>query len=385
MLSERLEIIYMNKETIKILHLSKATGIAGSENHLLSLLPRLDRSRYEITFMILTEPDKPLNDYFQMLEENGVKTKRLIIRRDIDPLCLWEIYQFIRRNRFDIVHTHLIHADLYGTLAAKIAGVKYTISTKHGYNEFRYNKLYALLDRTSSYFQNKIITISNALKRFLNEVEGLSEEKMVTIYYGLDEARISGKESNQTDLRLELGISHTDRLLCCLGRLIPVKGFKNIIEAMPLILNEFPVVHLVIVGDGPLRTELGSLVKELSLSDHVYFLGFRRDIGNILSQVDVFVHPTYGEGFGLVLLEAMYYNLPIVSTHIMSIPEIVIDGETGLLVPSGNKRALADAVLQLIRSPESAKRMGTSGKERVGLFSVERMVKNIEALYGEFV
>src|SRR3989304_7885916 len=129
----------MNKERMKILHVSKATGIAGSENHLLTLLPRLNRSRYEVTFMILTEPDKPVDDYFQMFEEKGIKNKRLIIRRDVDPKCLWDMYLFIRKNRFDIVHTHLIHADLYGTLAAKLAGVKFIISTKHNDNEFRYN------------------------------------------------------------------------------------------------------------------------------------------------------------------------------------------------------------------------------------------------------
>src|SRR3989304_1717172 len=336
----------MNKERMKILHVSKATGIAGSENHLLSLLPRLDRSKYEVTFMILTEPDKSLDGYFQMFEEKGIKTTRLIIRRDVDPKCLWEMYLFIRRNRFDIVHTHLIHADLYGTLAAKMAGVKYIISTKHGYNEFRYNKFYAMLDRISSYFQYKIITISNALGRFLNEIEGLSPDKMVTIYYGLDETRMSSSGSNQTDLRLELGIPHTAKLLCCIGRLIPIKGFKHIIEAIPLILNEFPAIRLVIVGDGPLRTELESLVKELNLSEYVHLLGFRKDVGNILSQVNVFVHPTYGEGFGLVLLEAMYYCIPIVSTKTMAIPEIVIDRETGLLVSPGDKRALAEAILK---------------------------------------
>src|SRR3972149_10071928 len=177
----------MNKERIKILHVSKATGIAGSENHLLSLLPRLDRSKYEVTFMILIEQDKPLDDYFHMFEQKGIKTKRLIIRRDVDPKCLWEMYLFIRRNRFDIVHTHLVHADLYGTLAAKMAGVKYIISTKHGYNEFRYNKFYAMLDRINSYLQYKIITISQWLEKFSKEIEKINPNKMGTIYYGLAE------------------------------------------------------------------------------------------------------------------------------------------------------------------------------------------------------
>ena len=145
------------------------------------------------------------------------------------------------------------------------------------------------------------------------------------------------------------------------------------------------MVRLVISGDGPLKTELESLVKELSLSEYVYLPGFRKDVGNILSQVDIFVHPTYGEGFGLVLLEAMYYGLPIVSTKTMSIPEIVVNGETGILVPPGDKWALAEEILKLIESPELAKKMGMAGKERANLFSVERMVKSTETLYREFI
>src|SRR3972149_8006350 len=218
----------MNKERIKILHVSKATGIAGSENHLLSLLPRLDRSKYEVTFMILIEQDKPLDDYFHMFEQKGIKTKRLIIRRDVDPKCLWEMYLFIRRNRFDIVHTHLVHADLYGTLAAKLAGVKCIVSTKHNDNKFRYNWFFKVVNKQLSNLNNRVITISNALGRFLNEIEGLSLDKMGTIYYGLAETRMSSSGSNQTDLRLELGIPHTAKLLCCIGRLIPVKGVKSI-------------------------------------------------------------------------------------------------------------------------------------------------------------
>jgi glycosyltransferase involved in cell wall biosynthesis len=375
----------MNKERVKILHISKVTGITGTETHLLSLLPRLDRSRYEVTFMILTEPDKPVDDYFQMFKEKEIKTKRLIIRRDVDPKCLWNMYLFIRRNSFDIVHTHLIHADLYGNLAAKLAGVRYVISTKHGYDEFRYNKLYGTMDRISSRFQNKIIIISNVLGRFLNEIEGLSLEKMVNIYYGLDEARMSNIESIETNLRLELGIPHTAKLICSVGRLIPVKGFRHIRETMPSILNFAPTIHLVIVGEGPLRTELESLVRELSLSERVHFLGYRKDVSVILPQVDIFVHPTYGEGFGLVLLEAMYYGLPIVSTKTMSIPEIVIDGETGILVPPGDKRSVARGILKLIRFPKLAKKMGKAGKERVRLFSLEQMVKSTEALYREII
>jgi len=165
----------MNKERIKILHVSKATGIAGSENHLLSLLPRLDRSKYEVTFMILIEQDKPLDDYFHMFEQKGIKTKRLIIRRDVDPKCLWEMYLFIRRNRFDIVHTHLVHADLYGTLAAKLAGVKCIVSTKHNDNNFRYNWFFKVVNKQLSNLNNRVITISQWLEKFSKEIEKIKK------------------------------------------------------------------------------------------------------------------------------------------------------------------------------------------------------------------
>ena len=122
----------------RILHIQKVTGICGSENHLLTLLPRLDRPKYEVTFLILVEPDKPMDDYIELMEKAGVKTMRMIIRRDIDPFLLFRLWRFIRHGRFDIVHTHLIHGDLYGTLAAKLAGIKKISSTKHNDDAFRH-------------------------------------------------------------------------------------------------------------------------------------------------------------------------------------------------------------------------------------------------------
>src|SRR3989304_7060956 len=235
----------MNKERMKILHVSKATGIAGSENHLLSLLPRLDRSRYEVTFTILTEPDKPLDDYLQMFEEKGIKTKRLIIRRDVDPKCLWDMYLFIRKNRFYIVHTHLIHADLYGTLAAKLAGVKFVLSTKHGYDSYKNISRFYRLNQIFSPFVQKIITISEALKEHCSKVEGISKEKMITIYYALKDNYVNNSELKNY-IRDQLKLREDIFLIAIAGRLIEVKGHKYLFEALVHVKKKFNDFRLLV-------------------------------------------------------------------------------------------------------------------------------------------
>jgi len=370
----------MNKERIKILHVSKATGIAGSENHLLSLLPRLDRSKYEVTFMILIEQDKPLDDYFHMFEQKGIKTKRLIIRRDVDPKCLWEMYLFIRRNRFDIVHTHLVHADLYGTLAAKLAGVKCIVSTKHNDNNFRYNWFFKVVNKQLSNLNNRVITISQWLEKFSKEIEKINPNKLITIHYGLSLDSANYKAND--DIREELRIAKDTVLIGTVARLVKQKGHIYLFEAMARIIEKRNDLKLLIAGDGHLRSDLEKQVERLGISNYVIFTGYRRDVFSIMKSIDIFVLPSLWEGFGLVLLEAMAACKPIVATEVSAIPEIVIHGDTGLLVSPRNSTDLANAITKLIENRELGRVLGLAGRERLTrFFTVEKMVKETEKLY----
>jgi glycosyltransferase involved in cell wall biosynthesis len=369
----------------RICHVTKATGVAGSEKHLLTLLTGLDKAKYQVTLVLLVERDKPLDDYVQRFEERGIQVKRVLIRGDIDPLLVWRLYRLLREGNHDLVHTHLIHADLYGTLAAKLAGAPIIVSTKHNDNAFRRHPFYALLDRLASKFADKIIVISDHLKRFFVEIERLDPRKMTRIYYGLDAGWVEGQSSKTArpiSIQEELGIPPDTPLAGIIARLNPQKGHTYLVTAFAKVVDSLPEARLLIVGDGNLREDLERQTKELRITRRVTFTGWRDDIPRIMAALNLLILPSLWEGFGLVLLEAMVMGKPIVASRVSAIPEIVVDGVTGLLVPPRDPEAMAKAIIALLQDKEQAEAMGLTGRERVERsFSVEMMVQQAEALY----
>jgi len=374
---------------MKICHITKATGVAGSEKHLLTLLTNLDKAKYQVTLVLLVERDKPLDDYVRRLEEGGVQVKRVLIRGDVDPLLFWRLYRLLREGNYDIVHTHLIHADLYGTLAAKLAGVPIILSTKHNDNAFRRHPFYAFLDRFASKFADRIIVISDHLKRFFVEIEGLDPRKMTRIYYGLNPVwveRRSSKIAGPISVQEELGIPPDAPLAGIIARLIPQKGHTYLLTAFAKVIEALPEARLLVVGDGYLRGDLERQARELRITRRVTFTGWRDDIPRIMADLNLLILPSLWEGFGLVLLEAMMMGKPVVASRVSAIPEIVEDGVTGLLVPPRDPEALAEAIIALLQDRERAEAMGQAGRERVErYFTVERMVQQTKALYEELI
>ena len=372
----------MRNGRARILHVAKVTGISGAENHLLLLLPALDRQRYDVSFAVLTDPRRPAPEFRRRLEEAGVRTHAVPIRGDTDPLCLLRLARLMRRGRYRLVHTHLIHGDLYGAVAAKLSGVARLVSSKHGHGSLeRPSRLYRLNSLTWPWF-DRVITISDALQPKTATVEGIPTRIMTTIHYGIDSRAYAAAAAGGEDVRTPLGLSAEDVVAVSVGRLIPVKGYEYLIEAMSRALGAQPRLRLLIAGGGPLEESLRAQVRRLGLEGQVFLLGRREDVPRLLSQADIFVLPTLGEGFGLVILEAMAHALPVVSTTTMAIPEIVVPGETGLLVPPRDSAALAEAMERLAADPELRRRLGEAGHERLERqFTTQAMVAKTEALY----
>ncbi len=363
---------------IKLLHIQKITGICGSENHLLALLPRLDRSKYTVDFLALTEPEKPMDEYLARLESAGVGTARLNIARNISPGLVIRLYRFICREKYDLVHTHLVHADLYGALAARMAGAK-LISSKHACNEFR-RGIVGPVDRLAANRAARVITISRAIKEFYLEVEGIPDGKMELIHYGLEPAGL--KKNGGAGIRKQFAIPSATKVLINVGRLIPFKDQGRLLEAMTELQRDDYQVELWLVGDGPLEEELKLRARTLGINKSVRFLGFRPDVSSLLQAADIFVFPSYNEGFGLAILEAMACGLPIVASRARAIPELVLHQQTGLLVAPGDSRGLADAVKRLLDNPAFGRQLGALGRQRVKEeFSIPRMVHHTEAVY----
>lgn len=368
-----------------IFHLMKMKGVSGSENHLLTLLRDMDRREFRFHVGILAEPRHIplLQAYRQALEEAGVTVAFFPMRKFFDYSLIWRLRRYMREHQIDLVHTHLIHADLYGTLAAKAAGISTIISSRHNDDRFRRHRVLIWLNRLLAHWQTKIIVISDWVGRFLQEVEGIPAEKIARIHYGLDPAPIEAL-ADPAYVRQQFNIPADAPVIGTIGRLTAQKGQIYLLQAASLLKKEFPNLRVIIIGDGELRGELEARTKALDITTQVIFTGSRdhRETLRLLSGMDMFVFPSLWEGFGLVLLEAMALKKPIVASNVSAIPETVRHKETGLLVLPENSEQLADAITELLQNSFLSNEMGISGYRRLQQdFSVNAMLARTTSLY----
>jgi glycosyltransferase involved in cell wall biosynthesis len=366
----------------KICHISKVTGISGSEKHLLILLGSLVARGYDTTCLVLEEAARPVGYYADQLAAKGVQTARIRINGDLDPWLIIRLYRQFRRGDYDLVHTHLIHADLYGSVAAKLAGVPAIVSTRHNEDRFREHPFFIFLNHLIAPLHQRVIVISKALGFYTARLEGVNPARIAPIYYGLPFADLP----RPGEVRREFHLPADAPVIGTVGRLTEQKGQRTLLHAFARVLGDHPGAYLFIVGEGELRSTLQTLAQELDIAGRVIFTGYRDDAPRLMADFDVVAVPSLWEGFGLVLLEAMNAGRPVVASRVSAIPEIVLDGETGLLVPPDDAEALAAALGRLLGDHALAGEMGRRGRERLrSHFSVERMVDETEALYRDLL
>ena len=369
---------------MRIAHVIKVTRISGAERHLLFLLDGLRQRGLDAQLIILVERDRPMDEMVAAAEARGIPVQSLPIGRDTDLPLLWRLRRALRHIKPDIVHTHLIHADLFGYVSAKLARVGAVVSSRHLDDAFRYRARWRRINRRLWRMIDAGIAISAAMEQFALTVEAAPARKVRIVLYGMEFKWLSDEDIDAARLRLraELKLPADAQLLGMACRLVEQKGIPYALEALRRIRSDFPRAHLVIAGDGEQANELRRLASRLGLADRVHWLGWRADAADLMAAFDVFVLPSLREGFGLVLLEAMSRRLPIVASHVGAIPEIVIDGETGILVEPRNVDELAKAMTRLLNDRALRKYMGLLGAARLEEhFSVERMVDGTIAVY----
>lgn len=338
---------------MKVLHVHRIGGIGGSERHLLTLLPALAERGVDVRFLGLDDPSRAPDPFYDAL---SVPFERLAAPHDFDPRLAVRVRRAAREA--DLVHTHLVHADVYGAIGARVL-----VSTKHNDDPFRAGA-FRYVERALARRASRIIAITHALARFQIERVGLPREKVEVIHYGLDDLPAAWGSNPSDD------VPRDAPLLLAVCRLEPQKGIDVAIGA----LRKIPNAQLVVLGEGPQRAELEQLA-----GDRVHLLGRVPDVAAWLRRADVLVHPVRWEGFGLALLEGMLASLPVVASRVSSIPEIVVDGETGLLVEPDDAAALAASVNRVLNDPGG---YGAAGQARARQeFSVARMADRTLAVY----
>lgn len=366
----------------RIVHLSKMTGVAGSEGHLLVLLRGLRARGLDARLWILVEPGKPLDAYAAQVRAAGVPVEQIPIRRDLDPALWRDLVARLRDVQPDVVHTHLFHADLYGTLAARRAGVPCVVSSRHNDDKFRRYLPVRWLLRALWRRTDAGIAISDAIRRFSIGVEGARPDQIRTIYYGLDPATVDAPAGMRTELSEQIGAPPDALLVGSVCRLIEQKGLLDGLRGFAQVARDVPEAHYVLAGDGPLRGALEADAVRLGVGDRVHFLGWRDDARAVMSALDLLLAPSLWEGFGLVFLEAMALGVPVLSTCVSAIPEVVIDGQTGWLVPPRDVGAIAAALREALEHPPLLMARGRAGRKRLEtLFTVDRMVEQTVDVY----
>lgn len=374
------------REPIRLCYLITTFAVGGAENHLLSLVSRLPRDRFEVTVAFFKEEAIEARSLVPDFKALGVEVVDLGMERRWDYKALARLVRLLREGRYHILHTHLFRADLMGALARKRAGVPHLFSTIHNTDPFYTHPVWKRLARWAAGEADRVVVISDAIGRFMVERVGLEAGRLRRIHYGLETP--PGRPELREAVRRELGIEAEAPVAGIIARLTPQKNHQRLLEAFATVHSKVPGARLLVVGHDPggLRPLLEATAERLGLALAVRFLGYRDDREAILEALDCFVLPSLWEGFGLVLLEAMAAGRPVVASRVGAIPEVVLDGKTGYLVDPHDGSALADSMVRVLGDRALGRRLGEEGRRRVlNEFSPEKMVASTVGCYEDII
>jgi glycosyltransferase involved in cell wall biosynthesis len=367
---------------MRVLHVSKVKGIGGSERHLLDLLPGLDRRGIDVRMVILAASGAEA--FTTALERRGVSKVVVPVGRDVDPRLVGALRSDIKAFRPDLVHTHLIHADTYGQFAAaslNIPGVSSVHSTHAFYRREPYRSVARLVGRRA----RRVIAISQYCGEYLMRNRIVPRAKLAVIPYGVDAGEWRLTDDERVAARTRLRVPATAFVAGMASRMIPGKGHDLALAAVRSLDDVIPGLRLLLAGDGELRGRL-EIDAAAVPGGVVRILGFVDDMRGFMASCDCLLFltdPRLGEGFGLAALEAMAAGLPVVATHVASLPEIV-GPDAGILVPPGSVEAVVVALRRLASDTEMRRAMGQLGTVRATeCFDLASMVERTADVYRE--
>ncbi len=356
-----------------------ATGSnGGAQEHLHSLVTRLDASRYDVSVVALST-----GSAVRKLQRAGVAV--LVIDDPDDSIAVGALAAHLSEVRADVVHAHMYRAETVATRAVIALGEAgqrrpYLTATIHS------SRIRSLEDqrhlRELTPHMDRLIAVSRAIERKLVD-EQRTSAPVSLVYNGVDLERYDNQEACCT-LPEEYGMEPGSQIVGVVARLEPEKGHPTLLEAWPAVLRAVPDAYLLIVGEGSRRDALEAQARELRIAHRVVFTGRRDDVPAVTAALDVAVLPSYREAQGMVILEAMALSRPVVASNVGGIPEMIEDGVTGLLVPPHDAEALAGAIVRLLKNHPLADTLGRAGHDMVhDRFCIELMVNAIESIYDE--
>ena len=358
---------------IKTLYFLNSTVRGGVEEHVLSILEKLDRTRFE---PVVVCPQELISLIEAELKTYQVRSHAVFIH---SWLNFGEIIKFIRilkEEKPDVVHSHLFKATMFAAPLAKCVGFSKirVVDTAHIREAWRKGlKRAYFIDRFIYRRVDHVIAVSHAIKKYLIEEKKLPAEKITVVHNGVHLEKFRSGAQRTTNGRLTFGV---------IGRLEPQKGHRYFLEAVQQLGSKAAGVDFKIIGEGSLRQQLEAQAFELGLKDKVMFSGFRSDIVKAFDELDVLVLPSLFEGLPLVALEASAMGKAAIVTNVDGSPEAVVNNVTGLVVPSQDVIALKDAMAKLIEQKDKINEFGRKAREHVERnFDVNKQVRETEKIY----
>lgn len=376
----------MSENKIMVMILINQLGYGGAPKLIFDLVRAFNKEYFEVKVAMWGGR----RDLYEDISQLGVEVIDFQGKTKYDIIAFLRLYKYLKKNKVNILHTHLPFSHIIGRLAGRLAGVPKIVSTLHNVYQSQH-LVSSLIDRWSLDFSDIVTAVSPSVEisYFQNskvfEIEDLNNGKdHFTIYNGVDISKIDyflnkvNKEEKATSLRL---VSNKFNIICA-ARLHPNKGHIYLIKAIAKISYYSQDIHLYLLGDGPLEEFLKEQVKELKIEKYVTFLGYRKDVYEIFTLADILVLPSLNEGLPIVAPEAMASYLPIVATNIPALEGVVEHNVTGLLVPPADVAELAKAIEYLKANPYKLQSFAKNGRLKVEkLFSIASTAKQYESVY----
>ncbi len=351
---------------MKILQICSARSIGGGERYLADLSNSLAKRGHDV--FVALAPDAPLKDELYSVPKDNILFSRM--RNALDVFSAFELADFVRRNDIEIIHAHLARDYPLAAAAARLANTPFVL-TRHVL--FPLKRLQKLVLKNVS----GIIAPSNAIAESLEKQNLFPLDKITIIRYGINLEHFSPAEKTPNETFL----------VGTIGHLAPIKGHDVFVRAAEIVLKKRESIRFVIVGEdkshsGKNRRELEDLIARLDLKSKIEIAGWIDDVRPFLQKFDLFVSAARAEAFGLVIVEAMLLEIPVIATGSEGALEIIEDGTSGILVPNEDAENLAKAILDLFSNKDKCKHLSRNGRRRVEEhFSLERMVSKTEEFY----
>ena len=346
----------------------------GAENLLASQLPYFNYDEFEIYVGYLYGDGSLLKN-----RRENYKVIDFSKNKKFSYFAPFRIFKFVIKNKIDIIHTHLIQASIIGRLIALLLKKVFLVTTRYYGKDLKGYRLINKIENFSERYCTRLICVSNYVKNYVCKNIPIQESKLRVIYNGIDLNYFCYHPIDKNDKYITIG---------AVSRLIPIKGIDTLIKCIPYVKERFSNITFEIVGDGPEKELLEKLIAKLGIDGTVKLLGSRNpgELMKIMSKWNFFVHTSYRESFGMVVIEAMALGKPIVASNIPALREILRDGENGYLCVLGNYKDFAEKILILCKDRKKRKEFSINCRKRVEkLFDIRNKVLEIERLYHEVI